>query len=276
MSVPDTARPARRRVTADETGYSHRVNGSRGTCGSCRNGDDLDIAFSMAFQPIVDIETSRPFAYEALVRGPEGQGALTVLEQVTDANRYGFDQACRVKAIETAMAAGIAATDARLSINFLPNAVYSPQACIQLTLRTAREQSLPLDRLIFEFTENEQVASAEHIASIVAAYRDFGFAVAVDDFGAGHSGLDLFARFATDIVKLDMELVRGIDADHRRRAVVRAVVGLCAELGTLLIAEGIETPEEAHTLRDLGVRYHQGYLYARPAFERLPEIAFSC
>ncbi|GGC83905.1 diguanylate phosphodiesterase [Tersicoccus solisilvae] len=227
----------------------------------------------MAFQPIVDVETSTTFAYEALVRGPEGQGAMSVLGQVTEANRYGFDQACRVKAIETAMAAGIADTDARLSINFLPNAVYSPVACIQLTLRTAERYAFPPERLIFEFTENEQMASPDHLEAIIATYRDIGFAVAVDDFGAGHSGLDLFARFPTDLVKLDRELVRGIDTDRRRQAVARALVGLCADLDTVLIAEGIETLEEGRALRDLGIRYHQGFLYARPGFESLPEIA---
>ena len=195
-----------------------------------------------------------------------------MLSKVNEANRYSFDQACRVKAIETAMAAGITDGDARLSINFLPNAVYSPMACIQLTLRTARAQGLPVDRLIFEFTENEEMGSPEHVASIIDSYKQFGLSVAIDDFGAGHSGLDRFMRFAPDEVKLDMELIRDIDADPRRRAIVRGVVGMCAELDTLLIAEGIETAAEAATLRDLGVRYHQGYWYARPALEVLPEI----
>src|SRR6187402_2319533 len=224
-------------------------------CTGCRDGASFDTAFAMAFQPIVDIETGRPFAFEALVRGPAGEGAATVLDQVTPENRYAFDQACRVKAIETAMAAGIVATGARLSINFLPNAVYSPLACIQLTLRTAEKFGFPLDRLIFEFTENEQMASPDHVAAIIDTYRRIGFSVALDDFGAGHAGLDLFARFNTDIVKLDIELVRGVDGDARRRAIVRAVVGLCAELDTILIAEGIETPAEAATLRALGIRY---------------------
>jgi EAL domain-containing protein (putative c-di-GMP-specific phosphodiesterase class I) len=228
----------------------------------------------MAFQPIVDVQAGRAFAYEALVRGPEGEGAAEILSCVTSENRYAFDQACRVKAIETAMRAGIIATGARLSINFLPNAVYSPMACIQLTLRTAERYAFPLDRLIFEFTENEKMASPDHVGSIIEAYRRIGFAVAMDDFGAGHAGLDLFARFTPDIVKLDMELVRGIDGDPRRRAIVRAMVALCAELDTILIAEGIETPGEAAALRALGIRYLQGYLLARPQFERLPEISF--
>jgi EAL domain-containing protein (putative c-di-GMP-specific phosphodiesterase class I) len=244
----------------------------RKICSGCRDGIDFEIPFAMAFQPIVDTTTGRPFAYEALIRGIGGESAYSVLSQVTKANRYSFDQACRVKAIETAMAAGIMDSNARLSINFLPNAVYSPMACIQLTLRTARAEGLPIDRLIFEFTENEQMGSPEHVSGIIDTYKQIGFSVAIDDFGAGHSGLDRFVRFAPDEVKLDMELVRDIDTDPRRRAIVRAMVGMCAELDTLLIAEGIETAAEAATLNELGVRYHQGYWYARPALGVLPKV----
>ena len=149
-------------------------------------------------------------------------------------------------------------------------------ACIQLTLRTAQAAILPIDRLIFEFTENEKMGSPEHVAEIIDTYRRIGFSVAIDDFGAGHSGLDRFARFAPDELKLDMELIRGIDTDPRRRAIVRSVVTMCAELETLLIAEGVETSAEAATLRDLGVRYRQGYWYAHPALDRLPQIRAEC
>jgi EAL domain-containing protein (putative c-di-GMP-specific phosphodiesterase class I) len=245
----------------------------RKVCLGCRDGVDFDVPFAMAFQPIVDTRTHQPFAFEALVRGADGASATSVLSRVTDANRYAFDQACRVKAIEGALAAGLLDTDARLSINFLPNAVYSPLACIQLTLRTAEAAGMPVDRLIFEFTENEHMGSPEHVASIIDTYKRIGFSVAIDDFGAGYSGLDMFARFVPDEIKLDMELVRGIDADIRRRAIVRSMVQLCGELDTLLIAEGVETVAEADTLKELGVRYHQGYLYARPALGRLPAIA---
>jgi EAL domain-containing protein (putative c-di-GMP-specific phosphodiesterase class I) len=248
----------------------------RKICSGCRDGVDFEIPFAMAFQPIVDTVTGKPFAYEALIRGTDGAGAASILSRVTDANRYSFDQACRVKAIESAMAAGIMAADARLSINFLPNAVYSPLACIQLTLRTAKAVGMPTDRLIFEFTENEQMGSPEHVASIIETYQQIGFSTAIDDFGAGYSGLDMFARFRPDEIKLDMELIRGIDTDRRRQAIVSAVVRMCAELETLLIAEGIESAGEAATLRRLGVRYHQGFWYARPALERLPELNPEC
>ena len=244
----------------------------RRICTGCRDGVDFEIPFAMAFQPIVDTEVGVPFAYEALVRGIDGSGAGSVLSKVTEANRYSFDQACRVKAIESALQAGLMDSDAYLSINFLPNAVYSPLACIQLTLHTARTVGLPIDRLIFEFTENEEMGSPHHVMSIIETYKEIGFKVAIDDFGAGHSGLDMFARFSPDEIKLDMELVRGVDLDPRRQAIIGAVVRMCHELDTLLIAEGIETAAEAATLRRLGVRYHQGFWYAKPALERLPAL----
>jgi EAL domain-containing protein (putative c-di-GMP-specific phosphodiesterase class I) len=244
-------------------------------CQGCRDGAGLDFDFSMAFQPIMDMETGRPFAYEALVRGPSGESAWSVLSQVTEENRYAFDQQCRVRAIETATRAGILDGSARLSINFLPNAVYSPLACIQLTLKTAAANGFPTDRLIFEFTENEQMADPAHVANIVASYQKMGFGTALDDFGAGHAGLNLLARFQTDIIKLDMDLIRGLDESLPRRTIVAGVVRMCAELGIEVIAEGIETEGELAALRAIGVRYIQGYLLARPAFEALPVVQLS-
>lgn len=243
------------------------------SCSGCRDGKSFALPFAVAYQPILDVERGTVFAYEALVRGPAGEGAGTILDHVTDANRYGFDQTIRAKAIETAVAAGLLDGGAKLSINFLPNAVYSPVACIQLTLKTAAACGLPLDRLIFEFTEGEHMTSPAHVESIINAYRRMGFAVAIDDFGAGYAGLDLFARFAVDLIKIDMDLVRGIDSDARRRAIVGGIVAMCRPLGTLVIAEGIETRAEAETLRALGVTLQQGYFYARPALEALPLVA---
>jgi len=229
----------------------------------------------MAFQPIVDVEAGEVFAYEALIRGLAEQPALDILGRVTPANRYAFDQQCRVKAIEVASAAGLLNTPARLSINFMPNAVYSPMACIQLTLRTAKTHDFPIERLIFEFTENEEMLEPAHVANIVSSYKAMGFQTALDDFGAGHAGLNLLARFQPDIVKLDMELVRGIDASLPRRIIVSGVNRMCETLGVTLIAEGIETQAELDALRGIGIRYIQGYLFARPGFQSLPQVSFS-
>ncbi|MBB5709772.1 EAL domain-containing protein [Sphingomonas xinjiangensis] len=240
-------------------------------CRGCREGAE-DFGLAMAFQPIVDVNTGHAFAYEALVRGANGESAGDVLGRVTEASRYAFDQQCRVAAIEQAVDAGILDTGARLSINFLPNAVYSPMACIQLTLKTARKTGLPSDRLIFEFTEGEEMVDTDHVASIIEAYQRLGFATALDDFGAGHAGLGLLARLQTDLIKLDMELVRGIDTSLPRRMIVEGVMRMMQGLNITVIAEGIETEAEYATLTNLGVRYQQGYLFARPALRALPEI----
>ena len=241
-------------------------------CAGCRDGEAVDFDIAMAFQPIMDLQTGQPFAYEALVRGPAGESAASVLAKVTPENRYAFDQQCRVKAIQGAARAGLLDGPARLSINFLPNAVYSPQACIQLTLATAAAIDFPTERLIFEFTENEEMTDPAHVANIVASYQKMGFGVALDDFGAGHAGLNLLARFQPDIIKLDMELIRGLDASLPRRIIIDGVMKMCAALGIEVIAEGIETREELEALREIGVRYIQGYLFARPGFQSLPAV----
>ncbi len=226
----------------------------------------------MAFQPIVDVRTGEVYAYEALVRGPENQPAGWVLEQVTAEQRYAFDQRCRVTAIAAAAQLGLADTGAKLSINFMPGAVYSPAACLQLTLDTARKLSFPLDRLIFEITEGEEVVDRGHLASIAREYRRHGFQMAIDDFGAGYSGLNLLAEIGADLVKLDMDLIRNIPGRPKAMAIVGAMVQLCDRLSTVLIAEGVETREEYEALRECGVRLMQGYLLAKPAFQALPAV----
>lgn len=242
------------------------------SCEGCREGLAFDGQLSMAFQPIVDLHTGKPFAYEALVRGPGGEGAASVLAQVTDVNRYAFDQQCRVSAISWAARLDLAATGAMLSINFLPNAVYEPRACIRATLAAAVQHNFPTSRIIFEFTEQEAL-DTDHILNILRAYKAMGFLTAIDDFGAGYAGLGLLGAFQPDIVKLDMDLIRGIDTDRARRTIVEHALRMMDGLGVTAVCEGIETEAELATLQDLGLRYAQGFLLARPAFEALPMLA---
>jgi EAL domain-containing protein (putative c-di-GMP-specific phosphodiesterase class I) len=237
-------------------------------CNGCRDGAAFQLSFSMAFQAIVDITSGAVFAHEALVRGPNGEGAGSILGQVKHDNRYAFDQQCRVKAIELASALYDPSDNVKLSINFMPNAVYEPRACIRLTLATARENGFPLDRIIFEFTENEQL-DTKHILHILRTYRDMGFKTAIDDFGAGHSGLGLLTHFQPDIVKLDMDMIRGIDTDPIRRKIVKHTLHLLDDLAIVPICEGVETISELQVLKDLGVSLIQGYVLAKPSFESL-------
>ena len=240
-------------------------------CSACRDGEALGFAFTMAFQPILDLASGRVWGHEALVRGLDEASAAAVLRQVSPANRYRFDQACRVKAIE--LAARLFPGDgSRLSINFMPNAVYEPAACIRTTLLTAARTGFGLERIMFEFTENEPMVDTEHVKRIVAEYRRRGFITAIDDFGAGYAGLRLLADFQPDLVKIDMDLVRGIETSRARQVIVAGVVGICRDLGIMVLAEGVETEAEMTVLRAVGITLMQGYYFARPRTGALPEI----
>ena len=246
------------------------MNTSTG-CSACRDGKGLDFSISMAFQPIIDLATRQVFAHEALVRGSNGESAGSLLARLTDENRYAFDQSCRIKALEWAARLQI---PAMVSINFMPNAVYRPETCIRATLEAAQHYNFPLRRIIFEVTEQEQVLDIDHLTGILRAYRKQGFMTAIDDFGAGYAGLNLLADFQPDLIKLDMALIRGIDQDRVRQILVEATLDMCRKLNIRVIAEGIETPDEFEALRAMGVKLFQGYLFAKPGFESLPELYF--
>lgn len=239
-------------------------------CVECANGAGLDFDFTMAFQPIVNTTTHEVFAQEALVRGLQNEPAAQIFEHVNDDNRYRFDQACRVKAIQIASELGI---PCYLSINFMPNAVYRPELCIRTTLEAADRFGFPIERMIFEITEGEKVDDHAHLREIVQHYQQRGFLTAIDDFGAGYSGLNLLAEIQTDLVKLDMALIRNIDQDKGRRAITRGIIQVCNELEVRVIAEGIESREELETLQDFGVELFQGYYFARPAFRALATLS---
>ncbi|PWW42549.1 EAL domain-containing protein [Chromohalobacter israelensis] len=238
----------------------------------CKRCDHpLPFAFSMDFQPIVDVARQQVITHEALVRGPGDESAYRVLSQVSDSLLYRFDQACRVKAIELASGLDM---QSDLSINFLPNAVYAPEACIQATLDVSRRVGWPTERLVFEITEVENVSDRGHLRSIIDTYRQMGFTTALDDFGKGHANLDLLADLRPDKLKIDRELVMDCHQDTRRQILLKAVADIATQLEIDLVAEGIECREEAKWLHEeAGIVQHQGFYYARPAFEAMPAVA---
>lgn len=240
-------------------------------CGQCADKEKLGFDFTMAFQPIINCRTKEIFGYEALVRGLNNESAYAVISQVNDDNRYIFDQLCRVKAI--ALASKLQLTS-MLSINFLPNAVYQPERCIRTTLEAAQKYGFPTANIMFEFTEVERIADGDHVKRIVEYYKALGFKTAIDDFGSGYAGLGLLADFQTNIIKLDMELIRNIDQDSVRQAIVRNCLNLFRDLNITALAEGIETEAEMQWLRDAGIELMQGYLFAKPGFENLPLVNF--
>ena len=250
---------------------SESSNVERVMCDRCVDGNDLEFDFTMAFQPIVSSKDQRVYGYEALVRGLNNESADSIISRVNEDNRYPFDQLCRIKAIALAAKLGI---DSMLSINFLPNAIYKPELCIRTTLEAAKQFSFPTERIMFEFTEVERFEDSAHIKRIVEYYQALGFKTATDDFGSGHSGLNLLADFQTDIVKLDMGLIRNIDTDKTRQVIVSNTLAMLHDLNITALAEGIETVEEYRWLRAAGVDLMQGYLLAKPGFECLPDVNY--
>ncbi|MGZ9712478.1 EAL domain-containing protein [Glaciimonas sp. GNP009] len=242
------------------------ASAASGKCVECKDLKELDFDFVFAYQPIVNLDTRSIYAHEALVRGPNGESAFSILSQVTEANRYRFDQACRVKAIRGASELGM---NELLSINFLPNAVYRPEACIRSTFEAAQRYHFPIEQIIFEVTEGEQIHDRAHLVNIFREYRRFGFRTAIDDFGAGYAGLGLLAQYQPDIIKIDMALVRDIDTSKPKQAIVNGIVSICAALDVRVLAEGIETIAERDYLHNAGIDLMQGYLFCKPAFQAI-------
>lgn len=240
-------------------------------CDQCACGEGLDFSFSFAFQPIVDAVNKTVFAHEALVRGPEGEGAMSVLSRVNEKNRYSFDQICRVKAVKLASRLGM---ESLLSINFMPNAVYKAEYCIRTTLAAAKTYNFDTRKIIFELTEDENLSSVEHLVSIIEAYQEMGFSTAIDDFGAGYSRYNIMMASPPDLLKLDMGLVRNVHDEPNKQAVVAGIISMMERLGGRIIAEGVETKEEYFWLRSQGIQLYQGFLFAKPGFETLPDIHF--
>lgn len=240
-------------------------------CEQCACGEGLDFSFSFAFQPIVDADNKTVFAYEALVRGTSGEGAMSVLSKVNERNRYSFDQICRVKAVKLASRLGM---EPMLSINFMPNAVYKAEYCIRTTLAAAKTYNFDTSKIIFELTEGEDLTSVEHLASIIEAYQGMGFSTAIDDFGAGYSRYNIMMLSPPDLLKLDMGVIRNIHKEPNKQAVVLGIITMMRQLGGRIVAEGVETEDEYYWLRSQGISLYQGYLFAKPGFECLPEPDF--
>ena len=234
-------------------------------CQACRAEPTL-FPFTMAFQPIVDLTYGCIDSHEALVRGPGNEGAGHVLSQVTPETLYAFDQACRSRAIELAARLGLGT---RLNINFLPNAVYEPAACLRATMLASRRFGFPAARLTFEIVETEDIADAAHLQRIIGEYRRQGLQVALDDFGSGYSGLVRLATLRPDIVKVDRELVQDCDSDQVRLGILASLVSMGQQAGVKVVFEGVERQAELKALREIGARFIQGYLFARPVFEGL-------
>lgn len=226
---------------------------------------------TFAYQPIADIQSGSVFAYEALVRGPKGEGACAVLDSIEPDKLHCFDHHARLEALSLACKLGLRT---KISLNCLPGTIEEIPSTLDELVDIASTLGIPHTALLVEITESEAINKPNAFGEFLSRYRSRGVNFAIDDFGAGYSGLNILADFQPDLIKLDMNLVRNIDRAGPRQAIARAVLQVCDDLGIQVIAEGVETVGEYHWLRRVGVRLFQGYLLGKPAFEALQSPSF--
>jgi EAL domain-containing protein (putative c-di-GMP-specific phosphodiesterase class I) len=213
----------------------------------------------MAYQPVFSWKQKRVFSYEALLRTDEPTmakpcvflSAAERLNRMTDVGRIVRDR----------VAADVLNAPAQLvfvnlhSSDLLDEHLYDPGSAL----------SKVADTVVLEVTERTALASVPDIEARAKRLRTMGFRFAIDNFGAGHSDLLMFAVLQPEIVKYDKSLVRGIDSSPTRCKVISAMTFLFAEMKLNVIAEGVETESEREALVGLGVDLMQGHLFARPA-----------
>jgi EAL domain-containing protein (putative c-di-GMP-specific phosphodiesterase class I) len=221
--------------------------------------------FDIVFQPAIRIDSPQVAFVEAFSRFRPGEPDLSTEAWFEAAHRLGLGVELELLAAQSALAcleslpAGTA-----MSINLSPATLLSGEM-------SALVAGVPLDRLIIEVTEHRAIVDYAELAERVDPLRRRGLRLAVDDAGAGYASLKHILSLRPDIIKLDMSLSRGIDGDPVRRALAAALINFAWSIGGDLVAEGVESPAELSTLRDLGIGIVQGHLCARPA--ALDELA---
>lgn len=215
---------------------------------------------TMHFQPIVHAANRARFGYEALLRTddralPHPGAILDAAERLERVPALG-------RAVRANVARVVAAAPAARGMIFV-NLHLLDLSDKQLTSPFAPLSKIA-SRICLEITERTSLAGEGDLRYRVAELRELGFRIAIDDLGGGHARMGTFSPLDTDFVKLDMTLVRDIEKHPMKQRLIRSLAGLCHEQGTQVIAEGVETEEEAKVLVELGCDLLQGYLIARP------------
>ena len=225
-----------------------------------------DRYFSM-LQPIYAADGA-PFGYEALFRGRSEEGGILAPHALFSvAEEAGLLFALDLKARQSAIStmARRPKDNAHLFVNFNPSSIYDPDFCLRTTRDLVSRVGLTPENIVFEVTETTRAHDENHLRAILDYYRAAGFQVALDDIGAGFSGLNLLQLLQPDFMKIDMALIRDIDSDAYKQSIVRHLIGIAHDCGAKVVAEGIETGAELDWVRDAGADLVQGYLLGRPA-----------
>lgn len=232
--------------------------------GSPHAGRLLDAGVDMAYQPIVQLGSGAVIAYEALAR-PRFPGVPEPLDYFAALESGGLLLAGERQAFRAAVAgASGQAPRMKLFVNASPSTLLDPAFDVVELLELVEEHGLSASDLVIEVTESQAIHDLEGLAHRTTRLRRLGIGLAVDDAGAGHSSFRVITRLRPSYIKIDRELVSGVDADGARHAFIDALVRFSRQIGSRLIAEGIETDSELVALAGLGVDAGQGYYLARP------------
>lgn len=228
------------------------------------------------FQPIVDLKMAEIRGYEALSRIDKKDSGLMIADLFAIADQVGsvwkLEKLCRKKALKAAVSKP---KDIKLFLNVDGNILQDSEFIQGFTNRKAAKAGVPASDIVFEITERSDVENYRILQKVMKHYADQGYEIALDDVGAGYSGLNRVVNTNPRYLKADMELVREIHKNKAKRIMMELLLAYCNEMGSILIAEGIETEEELKCLLEIGVQYGQGYFLGRPEknFEHMNPIA---
>ncbi|MDO6747279.1 EAL domain-containing protein [Gilvimarinus sp. 1_MG-2023] len=218
------------------------------------------------FQPVINMINSQIVGYEALIRGPEGSALASPAQLFSAAASEGqlarLEYACREAACQSFIEHSL---PGKLFLNMTPLAFTDSQYRDGVTMAILRKLKLDPERVVFELTEKQPLDEFELLTNACEHFQRQGFAVAIDDLGAGYAGLRIWSELNPDYVKIDRHFISNINASAVKREFVRFMLDIAQRIGNKVIAEGIETEEEFKTLVAMGVEYFQGYYIARPA-----------
>lgn len=218
------------------------------------------------FQPIVDFSEKKIIGYEALTRGPvatEYENPYVLFDAATETELvFELDSLCRKKAFQNAK--GIAQGH-KLFINCMPSAILDPKFTDSSIGFILKELKIEPQNLVIEVTEREAVENYDLFKEAIAHYANIGLSIAVDDMGSGYSSLESVVELRPHFIKLDMSIVRGIHKNIIKQELIKAMSGLAKKMNSEIIAEGIETEEELNTLKEIGIKLGQGFLFAKPS-----------
>ncbi|MDX3983808.1 MAG: EAL domain-containing protein [Achromobacter sp.] len=226
------------------------------------------------YQPVVDLSHSRIYGHESLIRGPADTALHFPDALFAEARRRGLHPQLELASFR-AGAQGFQDAPGKLFLNLSGSALIHFWTLwgADMPERLLKDCALPASSIIVELTEQDPLSDhMSELGSAFACLREHGMRIALDDYGVGNSNLQLWSEMQPDLVKIDRYFFDGIGHDDRKQSMVRAILKVAQHLGTAIVAEGIETAEDLAMVRELDIRYAQGWFLGRPEETLLTEL----